>query len=552
MFEARKLIRLPKTDYLQKTYVLYMYVHTCLRRRTAAQALLVSDVEHPSKTEQSQREWMHGLIAFLIEHVFPVGRHGKHDMIKKFLGGDVFGDVSSKSQAAEADELGVVDVCEGASQESLMPEVDMSLDTAVYDVAGGASQASVLSDIMPEIGRLPGESQAAMVARENTLVAEVNNSDTGNGVSQELMLHLEEAMDLDSGEQNVRLEQARKRRLLPGADTTMDNFQSFFGGLLEVAERGLADVPQLAYEDEPSIPQKVSRVRANVARKFPRLDEALIRLVTGAVTVYRLWLTDLNLRELVMLLWIIEGERHMRCHEGNLYFFNLGAFALHKGAPPQGTLARCKRFFMQLEGLFRLLGAAQLKTNDDVLDQVEQLLDDNNNSAQQLLFACEDAASGHIPAAGTARRARGSRNEPNADADDEVAAAPAAGGEGRCKGLADALTKAGFTMQNELLRDRIFNLVVEWCDSPQLRKPGISYTDCAFLYAAVPGQHVTPTRGVPEDNIYVHIPHPDDPVLAAARSGLVKFYSETFWLNNEATWKSECMFCFWIATSVLY
>ena len=137
MFEARKLIRLLKTEYLQKTYILYMCVHTLLRKRTAAQALLVSDVEHPSKTEQSQCEWMHGLIAFLIEHVFPIGQHGKRDMIKKFLGEEVFGDVSSKSQAPEADGLGAVDVCGGASQESIMPEVgnlpDEPLDTRRWD-----------------------------------------------------------------------------------------------------------------------------------------------------------------------------------------------------------------------------------------------------------------------------------------------------------------------------------------------------------------------------------------------------------------------------------
>ena len=406
------------------------------------------------------------------------------------------------------------------------------------DFLGGASQASAASDALPPIGGLPGEVEPArsLVPREDTFQAEIN-IEAGNGFSQDL----EDAMNLDSGEQNMRLERARKRRLLPGADATMDNFQSFFGDLFEVVEHGLADVPQLAYEDEPSIPAKIARVRAIIARKFPRLDEAFIRLVTGAVTVYRLRLTDLHLRELVMLLWIIEGERHMRCHGGNLYFFNIGAFALHKGVPPQGTLARCKRFFMQLEGLFRLLGAARLTTDDDVLNNIQQLLGDYNNSAQQLLLACEDEASGHIPGAGSARRAR-SRDEPDAQ---DAAANPGHGGEGRCKGLADALTKAGYTMQNELLRDRIFNLVVEWCDSLQTRAAGISYTDCAFLYDVAPGQCVTPARGVPEDNIYVHIPHPlrscglGDPVLTAARSALVKFYSETFWLNNDATWKSE-------------
>ena len=127
-------------------------------------------------------------------------------------------------------------------------------------------------------------------------------------------------------------------------------------------------------------------------------------------------------------------------------------------------------------------------------------------------------------------------------------AAPGPASDGRCAGLADALTKAGYTMQNELLRDRIFNLVVEWCDSPQTFAAGISYTDCAFLYDVRPGQHVTAAKGVPEDNIYVHIPHPlrshelGDPALAAAQNALIKFYSETFWLNNDVTWQTELSF----------
>ena len=431
------------------------------------------------------------------------------------------------------------------------------LETALSDVAGGASQASGISDALPPVGGLSDEEpQVQMVARENTFQPEPT-SDAGRGISEELEFHLEEALDLDdlrrnSGEENTRLEQARKRRLLPGADTTMDNFKSFFNGLLEEAEHGLANVPELACEDEPSIPDKVSRIRSNILRRFPRLDEALLRLVTGAVTVYRLRLTDLHLRELVVLLWIVEGVRHMRCHAGNLYFFNQGAFALHKGVPPQGTLARCKRFFLQLEGLFRLMGDVRMTNDDDVLNQIQQLLEDHNNSAKQLLFACEDAASGHIPRAGSAHGSR-SRDEPHADA--EVAAAVPGGGS-RCKGLADALTKAGYTMQNELLRDRMFGLVVEWCDSPQVRAAGVSYKDCAFLYDVTPGEHLTPTRGAPEDNIYVHIPHslrssiPGDPLLAAAHEALVKFYSETFWLNNDATWKPEAyMFCHGFAAS---
>ena len=186
------------------------------------------------------------------------------------------------------------------------------------------------------------------------------------------------------------------------------------------------------------------------------------------------------------------------------------------------------------------MGTARLSTDDDVLDAVRALLETRNNSARQLLLECEDAASGHIPRSAGASRGRARDSAQAADAD-SLEAIPVASSDGRCAGLADALTKAGYSMQNELLRDKIFNLVVEWCDSPQTRSAGISYTDCAFLYDQIPGQNVTSARGVPDENIYVHIPHPllgyglDDPVLQSAQRALTQFYSETFWLNNDAT-----------------
>ena len=103
--------------------------------------------------------------------------------------------------------------------------------------------------------------------------------------------------------------------------------------------------------------------------------------------------------------------------------------------------------------------------------------------------------------------------------------------------MADSLTKAGYILQEKLLQDKIFSLVVEWRDSPV---PGVSYLDCAILYDTDPQAFVTAADGVPENNIYIHIPHSDmgDPVLQAAQSRLGKFFAETFWLNNDATrWK---------------
>jgi hypothetical protein len=69
----------------------------------------------------------------------------------------------------------------------------------------------------------------------------------------------------------------------------------------------------------------------------------LIRLAVGALTVYRMRLIDMFVREHVHLLWIIEGEDHLRIHNGVCYFYNeQGAFTAYKGIPPESTFGRVK------------------------------------------------------------------------------------------------------------------------------------------------------------------------------------------------------------------
>ena len=198
------------------------------------------------------------------------------------------------------------------------------------------------------------------------------------------------------------------------------------------------------------------------------MGEDLLRVSIGAVSVYRMRLTDVHLRELVMHLWIVEGESHMRCHSGNSYFFNYGAFALHQGVPPQAMLARCKRFCLRLEGLFRLMNSALLDRDCHVLDNIRELLGNYNGSERDLLYACEDAASGCIPQRWQSAAA------PGEDADGVPAHA-----EGRPQRTADALSQAGWAMEQKLIDDKIFNLVV----SHQLELQGfpIKIARCSMI-----------------------------------------------------------------------
>ncbi|CAE6926624.1 ABCB1 [Symbiodinium sp. CCMP2592] len=93
-------------------------------------------------------------------------------------------------------------------------------------------------------------------------------------------------------------------------------------------------------------------------------------------------------------------------------------------------------------------------------------------------------------------------------------------------------------MQSLLLEDKIFNLVVEWCDTPQTRSAGCSYKDCAVLYDVEPDEHVSFVGDKPSNNIFLHVAHfllcdRGDPCIKSASERLERFYKETFWLNNE-------------------
>ena len=445
MFQTRNLIAMLRDDYPHKMTLLYMYVHTLLRRNSATQALFVARIEHPLSAEQTYEDWMRSLIAFLVQQVFPIGRHGRQDMTEYF-GPDVRG--------------GAV------SQDTFMPGHGMNHE-----------EEAATQESFPFLDR----------DREDMMEASPELR-----IEQELDMILQKKNDEDQARQAL-LSKARTRRTIPGAESTFSKFKSDFEKLRIQANMNLQGAMPRPSSSEPSIPEYVDRIRVSVQTRFPDIDEKLLHVVTGALAAYRLRLTDLHVRELVMFLWIVEGDVHMRCHDGNIFFFRDGAFRLHRGVPPQSTLARCKKFFLRLEGIFRLMGSARLVTDENVREEVDKLLRENNGP-NSLLNSCEDAARGHIPA-----RARRGRSVVGEEMDAQADVVQGERYSSRCQGTADSLTKASGVLQGKLLEDKIFHLVVEWCDSPQERTSGIAYADCAVVYDK-DGQNCSFVQGQASDN----------------------------------------------------
>ena len=140
----------------------------------------------------------------------------------------------------------------------------------------------------------------------------------------------------------------KRRRLLPGAATSDGDFHELFTGL-EQYRAVFQHEPSEVTEELNSIPNFVSRHRARIAREYPGMSDYMIKLMTAAVAVLGLRTVDVFQRENAMMLWIIEGERHMRFHHGDCYILhNSGAFQHYKGSPLD--CSRVHSFLLHLEG----------------------------------------------------------------------------------------------------------------------------------------------------------------------------------------------------------
>ena len=492
MYVSRNLLLMLDGEYTNKNYILFIYIDNLLKNNKSLLRLFHHTIVHPMTCKSNPAKWFGDLIEFLVTHVSPQN----YDCL--FLRRDAL----------------------GGSQDSLMPAIG-----EIMEVEEEGLQDSLVP--VPALVADPSQECAASGREDAQLV------------SQELEELLEEVPRSEA------LERARKRRHLPGAASTTNDFHIELSRFQSACESSLKEAVAFSHNSELTIVQHVQRLRQWVLERISRTDDNLVRLAVGALSVYRLRLWDMHIREHVLLLWIVEGEEYMRCHSGNLYFYQHGAFAMHRGIPPQATLSRCKKYLLVLEGFFRLVTSNRLDNDQQVMDEIEKLLAERN-SARELLQDCETAAlRGQRCKSQRGRPATAPRQSDEHNAEEVLPDFHDSGP----RILADALSKVGSSMQRQLLEDKIFNLVVEWCDTPQIRSAGCSYQDCAVMYDTSADRHVSMVGDSPSNNIYLHIAHPllgcrlGDPVLQNAEVRLSKFYAQTFWLNNEATWIASSAAC---------
>ena len=248
MFLLRTFLKLLHDGFENKTYILYMYVHCRLQGDKILQDHMTTMVQHPRETDLSDVAWISSLLEFVVQNARR-RLFGAPINIEDFVGG---------ASSSRDGQHGVVEDEEVAD----MPEIGMLSEEEGNSAAGVLQAAAVFaSQVSP--GQEPVEEIIPMPSQD-----EINDLNLGQ--------------DADGFEKSARLDRARKRRLLPGADSTMSRFEQFFENLTLVANEHLAIVVPRVPDGEPSIPDKVSRIRQHILQKFPSMNESLLRISTGA------------------------------------------------------------------------------------------------------------------------------------------------------------------------------------------------------------------------------------------------------------------------------
>ena len=327
-------------------------------------------------------------------------------------------------------------------------------------------------------------------------------------------------------EESFQLVALRKRRLQRGASKSDEMFREMHRIQRGTSFSSLQDAPQAEPQEVISILGQTRRLRDQVVSRVQGWSDHLIRVAIATLVVYITRITDMVLREHVMLIWIIEGETFMRAHKGTCYIYEAaGAFVPYRGIPPKGTFHRVKNFLLELEGIFRLLPLNVRRENQAIIAAMGQLLREHENEAA-LLNACKDASILH---GGERRIQKGGKGD-HADFHDL-----AQGSSAWTMYVAQGMSRVGLQIQRELLDEKIINYFIEWCETPSQKAPAVAYEDVCFVYRDAENTCMTRVGRSPANHIYIVIPHAlCDPVLESVIAEVEKFYSQTFWCNVEA------------------
>jgi len=336
-------------------------------------------------------------------------------------------------------------------------------------------------------------------------------------------------------EDDPLLASVKRRRLMKGASTTRHEFDQMFRNYDEWNQALASEIPDVAKGND-TILSRVKTLRQQVRTRFPTWSDYLICLGAAALAANVARLTDrLFVGDNAFFLWLVEGDRHIRVHDGFCYIYNDdGAFLPYSGTPPQAVLLRLSLFFGHLEGIFRRMSPTARRNDVDILSSI---------AADRAKFSEEDSFLQACNEAAIWQQTLAPAHQADDDDDDGVdLAAEVQMQDNQNKKARDEWTialgkrvwKICQSIRSDLMHEKLVSLLVEWCETPRSQKQCVAYEDTFVQYDV---SRETILKHLPKSSdhdCYIYIPHPLlDPTLEQHKQRLHKFYQQTFWANND-------------------
>ncbi|CAE7478378.1 unnamed protein product [Symbiodinium sp. CCMP2592] len=322
---------------------------------------------------------------------------------------------------------------------------------------------------------------------------------------------------------------AKKRRLMPGADTHALDCKNMFARSLDIIKNTLDTYGADVCLQPNTIMQNTRNMVSSLQTKYPWMSDQLKRLIMVAVHMTTGKIGDKPmLPDAAAITWMVEGDCHMRVHKGFLFIYDDdGCFMPFGGIPPEAVLHRVGDFFCCLEGIFRRMKPEIVRDAVSVANAIAADMQ-NFETESDYFTECRNA---------TNKRSQTPAYSQRLDDDEEDVRGRNQSGQDACESwpldMASRSWKVSCIIKQELMQTRMVSLLVEWCETEDRRSSTICYDDLCLAYDR-PGSFlpVEVVKKGPQNNCYVRIPHPLlDPVMEANMDRLQGFYERTFWCN---------------------
>ena len=347
----------------------------------------------------------------------------------------------------------------------------------------------------------------------------------------------------------------QRRLKLPGAATCKAEFDEF---KIEI-DSELSWLESLTADPDPpaqSILVQTEAVKKFIETKHASWDPYLKRIALGALAMYRCRLSDIYVREYVMMMHIILGGDYLVAHDGVMYFWNGNTrfFEKYEGLMPEIVYAALKEYLLTLEGLFRSFTGEVRRDDEAVMSAIEGSLEKSGPEARKAFAAWRDNAifnkggkgggkGGGTGGAGESAAEFDALTQMEAPRLDGDALAPADDSAARSAPwyitIAVSVARVGRSLQIQMIQNKLPSFYCEWCDTPRPSHRGVAHPDIAFVYDLDGSPMKQIARESERKSIYIGIPHKikaylGDPVLKAAATRVDQFYRQTFWANAAA------------------